>query len=88
LISKLAKDEDYWFHTRLSAGSHVVLRTEGKEVNDETLYECAKLAHKYSSAGLSSKVGVIYTKIKYLKKPPGAPLGYVTYKEEKEIIVS
>ena len=30
---------------------------------------------------------IIYTKRKYLKKPPAANLGYVTYKNEREIIL-
>ena len=40
-----------------------------------------------SRAKDSAKAGVIYTKRKYLRKPPGAALGYVTYKNEKEIII-
>lgn len=87
-ILKLARDEDIWFHTHNCAGSHVLLRVEaGQQVTDEIIFECAKLAKEYSSAKDSSKVGVIYTKAKNLKKPPAAPLGYVTYKGEKEIIV-
>ena len=87
IISKLAKDDDIWFHTRLCAGSHVLLKVNEKDANDEIIFECSKLARKYSSATQPSKVGVIYTKAKYLKKPPGAPLGYVTYKNEKEILI-
>ena len=87
IVSKLAKDDDYWFHTRLCAGSHILLKTNGIEPNEEILYECCKLARKYSSATQPSKVGVIYTKAKYLKKPPASPLGYVTYKNEKEVLV-
>ena len=85
IVSKLAKDEDYWFHTKDCAGSHVLLKCS--EPTDELIFECAKLAKKYSSGSNSSKVGVIYTKRKYLRKPPGANLGYVTYKNEKEILV-
>lgn len=85
IVSKLSKDEDYWFHTHGCAGSHVLLKCA--EPTDELIFECAKLAKEYSSAKLSSKVGVIYTQRKYLKKPPKAPLGYVTYKNEEEIIV-
>lgn len=85
IVSKLSKDEDYWFHAKDCAGSHVLLRCE--EPSDELIYECAKLAKDYSSAKLSTKAGVIYTKRKYLKKPPKANLGYVTYRNEKEIIV-
>ncbi len=88
IVSKLARDEDLWFHVHNCAGSHVLLRVEaGQNVTEEMIFECAKLAKEYSSAKLSSKVGVIYTKAKFLKKPTGANLGYVTYKNEKEIVV-
>ena len=85
IVSKLSKDEDFWFHTRDCAGSHILLRCENP--SDNLIFECAKLAKKYSKGSQSSKVGVIYTKRKFLKKPPAANLGYVTYKNEKEIIV-
>lgn len=87
IISKLSKDEDYWFHTRLCAGSHILLKIKDIEPDESTIYECAKLAREYSSAKLPSKVGIIYTKRKYIKKPPAAPLGYVIYKNEKEILI-
>ncbi len=87
IISKLSKDEDYWFHTRLCAGSHVLLKVKETEPDEETIFECCKLAREYSSAKQPSKVGVIYTKRKHIKKPPAAPLGYVIYKNEKEVLV-
>lgn len=85
IVSKLASDEDLWFHTKDCAGSHVLLKTQ--KVTDELILKCAKLAKEYSSASVSSKIGVIYTMRKYLRKPPKAALGYVTYKNEKEIII-
>lgn len=87
IVSKLAKDNDYWFHTRLCAGSHVLLKVQNNEPEEEILFECCKLAREYSSASQPSKVGVIYTRAKNLRKPPAAPLGYVTYKNEKEVLV-
>ena len=87
IISKLSKDEDYWFHTRLCAGSHVLLKVNEKEPDEETIFECCKLARENSASKQPSKVGVIYTKRKFIKKPPAAPLGYVIYKNEKEILV-
>ena len=87
IISKLSRDEDYWFHTRLCAGSHVLLKVRETEPDDATLFECCKLAREYSSATQPSKIGVIYTKRKFIKKPPKAPLGYVIYKNEKEVLV-
>ena len=85
IVSKLSKDEDLWFHTKDCAGSHVLLR--GENPPDKIILECAKLAKHYSVGTKSSKVGVIYTKRKYLRKPPKANLGYVTYKNEKEIVI-
>lgn len=85
IVSKLSKDEDYWFHTHGCAGSHILLKCA--QPSDEIIYECAKLAKEHSSAKNTSKIGVIYTKRKNLKKPPKTPLGYVTYKNEEEIIV-
>ena len=87
IISKLSKDEDYWFHTRLCAGSHVLLKVRETEPDEATIFECCKLAREYSSAALPSKVGIIYTKRKFIKKPPKAPLGYVIYKNEREVLV-
>jgi predicted ribosome quality control (RQC) complex YloA/Tae2 family protein len=89
IISKLSSAEDYWFHTQNCAGSHILLKiTDNKEPNNQVLYECCKLAKKYSTASKSTKVGVIYTKRKHIKKPPKANLGYVIYKNETEIIVN
>lgn len=85
IVSKLSRDEDFWFHTKDCAGSHVLLRCENP--SDELILKCAELAKEYSKGKLSSKVGVIYTKRKFLKKPPKANLGYVTYKNEREIIL-
>lgn len=88
IISKIAQENDLWFHTRNCPGSHVLLKVEsGQKVTDEIIFACAKLAKEHSSAKNSSKVGVIYTKKKFLKKPPCARTGYVTYSGEKEIII-
>lgn len=85
IISKIASDEDLWFHVHNCAGSHVLLKSN--EINDDLILKCARLAKEYSSVKNSSKIGVIYTKRKYIRKPPAAVLGYVTYKNEKEIVL-
>ncbi len=85
IVSKLSKDNDIWFHTRDCAGSHVLLRTD--VATDDLILKCAQIAKQHSKGALSSKVGVIYTSAKYLKKPPKANLGYVTYSNEKEIVI-
>ena len=76
IVSKLADDEDLWFHTKDYAGSHVLLKSQN--VTDELIFQCAKLAKEYSVGKNSGKTSVIYTKRKYLRKPPKANSGYVT----------
>lgn len=89
IISKLSSPDDYWFHSQNCPGSHILLKiTDNKNPDEKTIYECAKLAKRYSTASKSTKIGIIYTKRRYIKKPPKANLGYVIYKNEKEIIVS
>ena len=85
IISWLASDEDLWYHGHNCAGSHILLKTQN--ITDELILKCAKLAKEYSSVKDSSKIGVIYTRRKYLRKPPASALGYVTYKNEKEIVL-
>jgi predicted ribosome quality control (RQC) complex YloA/Tae2 family protein len=85
IISKLSSEDDLWFHVHNCAGSHVLLKS--KNPTDEMILQCAKLAKENSRAKNSAKFGVIYTKRKYLRKPPKAALGYVTYKNETEIVV-
>ena len=39
LTLKVASNEDIWMHTKNIPGSHVIIKTEGKEVPDETIFE-------------------------------------------------
>ena len=89
IVSKLSSPEDFWFHVHGDFGSHVLVKNKKKEetLPDEILLKASKLAAKYSERKNDSKINVIYTKRKYLRKPPAANLGYVTYKNEKEITV-
>ena len=82
----MANENDLWFHVKDNAGSHVLLKTTNA-ISDDLILRCARLAKEYSSVKNSSKIGVIYTKRKYIRKPPAANLGYVTYKNEKEIVL-
>ena len=53
----------------------------------EIIEYCAKLTKKNSKAKDGGKASIIMTKRKNLKKPPNTYLGYVTYKNETEIII-
>ena len=69
-------------------GSHVVLRTGGAPVADETLHLAAQLAAHFSKARGSSNVPVDYTGIRFVKKPAGAVPGFVRFVNEKTLFVT
>lgn len=50
LTFKIATGNDWWFHAKQNAGSHVIVKTEGKELPDRTFEEAARLAAYYSKA--------------------------------------
>lgn len=86
LTFKMAAGNDWWFHAKKCAGSHVVLVTNGREVPDRAFEEAGKLAVHYSSAnkvrepqGDGSKHEVDYVLKKEVKKPNGARPGFVVY---------
>lgn len=87
LTMKIASPQDLWFHTQKIPGSHVVVKTQGKEVDEKTILEAAYLAAFYSKARNSSKIPVDYTEKRYVRKPTGAKPGFVIYENFKTIIV-
>ena len=89
IVSKLSRPNDIWMHAQNMPGSHILIKLPpGEETPpDNILLRGAQLAAHYSQGRNSKKVEILYTKRKYLKKPPGAKPGYVTYTEEKTIVV-
>lgn len=79
LTFKFANGGDWWFHAKGVPGSHVILKTEGKEITDATFEAAASLAAYYSKSRLSPKVEVDYLERKNVKKPAGAKPGFVVY---------
>ena len=79
LTLKDADHRDLWFHTQKIHGSHVILCTEGQQVDEDTIVEAAKIAAYYSQARESGNVPVDYTPVKNVKKPAGGRPGMVIY---------
>ena len=79
LTTKQAGKWDYWFHTQKIHGAHVILWTEGRQPDDQSLREAAALAAWFSQGREGKKVPVDYTPVKYVKKPAGARPGMVVY---------
>ena len=88
LTSKMAADNDIWLHARGLPGSHVIIRTGGREVPQLTLKEAATLAAYYSKGRSAKNVLVDYTLKKHVHKPKGAKAGMVVYEREKTITVA
>ncbi len=88
LTLKLAEKTDIWFHTKNIPGSHVIVKTEGKEVPNETLTFAAVVAATLSSGANSLGVGVDYCPVKRVKKPNGAAPGMVIYENYNTAFVN
>ncbi len=79
LTFKLATGNDWWFHAKQIPGSHVIVRTEGRELPDEHFVTCAQIAGYYSQGRESDKLEIDYVEKKQVKKPSGAVPGFVVY---------
>lgn len=86
LTNKLARRDEIWLHTKDIPGSHVLIRDI--EPSEQTLHEAAILAAYFSKAKSSSSVPVDFTKIRHVKKPSGAKLGFVTYDNQQTLYVT
>jgi len=88
LTFHLAAPNDIWLHARGLPGAHVVIRTAGRPVPENTLREAAGLAAGFSRGRNDSSVPVDHTRIKYVKKPKGAKPGFVIYERERTLHVA
>ena len=79
LTFKFATGNDWWFHTKKIHGSHVIVKTNGKELPDSTYEYAAELAAYYSSGRDTDKVEIDYLQKKNVKKPASAVAGFVVY---------
>ena len=87
LLSKIASSDDVWLHLKDMPSAHIIIKKQENPIDEKTIFECAKLAKSYSKAKNSSKVCVIYTLKKFVRKIPKSKYGLVNYREEKEIVL-
>lgn len=74
----LASKDDLWFHVKGMPGAHVVLCCGGEEPSAED-YTFAATVAAYYSAAQGKGTAVDYTRIRELKRVPGAAAGFVVY---------
>jgi len=75
----LADGNDWWFHAKGIPGSHVIVKTEGRELPDQSFEEAGRLAAYYSKGRDAEKVEVDYIQKKSVKKTSGGRPGFVIY---------
>ena len=78
----MADSRDIWFHANDMPGSHVLLKSGGRsmdELPDRVFEEAAALAAYYSSGRQQGKVEIDYLERRNVKKPSGAAPGFVVY---------
>ncbi len=79
LTFEFANGNDWWFHAKDCAGSHVILKNDGREIPDHVFEAAGSLAAYYSKNKESGKVEIDYVDKKQVKKPNGAKPGFVVY---------
>ena len=79
LTFKFATGNDWWFHAKGAAGSHVVVKSNNEELPDRVFEEAGSLAAYYSKGRTAPKVEVDYIQKKHVKKPNSSKPGFVVY---------
>lgn len=87
LTFKFATGNDWWFHAKGIPGSHVIVKTEGKELPDRAFEEAGRLAAYYSKGRDAEKVEIDYIQKKQVKKTPGGKPGFVIYHTNYSLLI-
>ncbi|MDZ7692895.1 MAG: NFACT RNA binding domain-containing protein [Balneolaceae bacterium] len=84
-LTNLAHKEDIWMHARGVAGSHAVIRMGNQKEYPpkKVILQAASYAAFYSKARGMKSAPVMYTKVKYVRKPKGSPPGAVVVEREE-----
>lgn len=88
LSFKFASGNDWWFHAKQMAGSHVIVKVPyGEELPDRTFEEAGRLAAYYSKGKDAPKVEIDYIQKKHLRKTPGGKPGFVIYHTNYSLMI-
>ena len=87
LTFQFASGNDWWFHAKGVPGSHVIVKTKGKELPDRTFEEAGRLAAWYSKNRGGDKVEIDYVQKKHVKKPGGSKPGFVVYYTNYSLVI-
>ena len=76
---KKADPDDWWFHAKKVPGSHVIVKSGGRELPDHVFEIAAQIAAYYSKGRDNDKTEVDYVQRKELRKTNGGAPGFVIY---------
>ncbi len=85
-LLRSAAPEDIWLHAQRYHSCHVIIRTEGRTVPEAVIAYAAAICARYSDAG-GDRVPVDYCPAKFVRKPPKAKAGFVTYSSFRTIYI-
>lgn len=88
LTFKFAQGNDWWFHAKGAPGSHVIVKSGGEELPDDTFEQAASLAAYYSKNREANKVEIDYVEKKHVKKVNGGAPGFVIYHTNYSMMAS
>ena len=83
----IGRKEDIFFHAHNIPGSHLILKTNGRDVPRRTIERVASIAAHFSKGRTSSTVEVAYTKRKWVHRVKSAEAGKVVLVKYKTILV-
>ena len=87
LTFQFASGNDWWFHAKGVPCSHVILKSEGRELPDRAFEEAGRLAAYYSKNRGGDKVEIDYVEKKHVKKPGGGKPGFVVYYTNYSLVI-
>ena len=87
LTHRIGRSTDFWFHVQGFPGSHVLVRSSGKDLQLPDILFAAQLAAYHSKARQSGNVAVDYTRIKQVWRLKGESGGKVNYTGQKTVYV-
>ena len=88
LTLKTASKSDLWLHTKDIPGSHVIVKTDGRELSEQALFEAAAIAAYHSKGRTSENVPVDYVPVRFVKKPSGTKPGMVIFTNNRTLWVN
>jgi len=84
---RLSSPDDLWLHAHGVPGSHVIIRSGGGALSEETLLIAARLAAYYSRGRGESRLRVDYAPRRHVRPIRKGRPGMVTYTHEETLVV-